>query len=256
MAGYESPKNYDNVFFRDVLLGLCKTMQEKISWTNVYDSQEKRITVPFVYSMTGDERFLLDAFVDDYAGTRLEMDYEPVPRAVVVQSAYTQKTSELTNQVRLVAYQEDEDGNVRKVYGKYRVVPMKFTYDVTIILSTEIDVMKCAQSIIEKFPSYTTFFFEYRYLRIDAVVTIPETQSTEIIRDINAGTESNKTMKFSLDVHVNLPIPSQDPATSYDNRIGVGGRTLTLGSRGSKRTYLGTDSEGETSKRQRPPALH
>ena len=52
-------------FFRDLTICVLDTLEGQVKWVNRFTSGDKFVEVPFYYSMTGDEKFLLDSFTDD-----------------------------------------------------------------------------------------------------------------------------------------------------------------------------------------------
>ena len=57
--------NYDETFLRDLTICLLDTLEGRVKWVNRFTSGDVQVNVPFYYSLTGDDRFLLDAFTDD-----------------------------------------------------------------------------------------------------------------------------------------------------------------------------------------------
>jgi hypothetical protein len=252
MATFTNNFNYDDIFFRDITVGLIATLHRKISWDYNFTQGKKKVTVPFYYNLVGEERFLMDAFIDDVTGKRPELNTDPVPRGTVTLNGWTRKTSEYTNpNVRYLNYVEEGD-MLKKVYAKYRFVPMKLTYDISILLNNESDIFRCSQAITELFSFYKHYNIEYKYMRIDAVMMMPDTHNTEITRDI-AGIsrdEQKKTITFSVDVHTSLPVEPVTKGIDYNQRVQVKGRVKTLGLKGSKRQMFGELSMADYKKKK------
>jgi hypothetical protein len=57
--------NFDEVFFRDLTVCVLDTLEGRLNWINRFSSGNVPVNVPIYYSMTGDDRFLLDSFQDD-----------------------------------------------------------------------------------------------------------------------------------------------------------------------------------------------
>ena len=57
--------NFEDVFFRDLTVCVLDTLEGQVKWLNRFSSGDVFVQVPFYYSLTGDERFLLDSFADD-----------------------------------------------------------------------------------------------------------------------------------------------------------------------------------------------
>lgn len=243
MADFEKSFNYDDVFLREATVAFISQFYRKLRWYNTYDDKQTLVTVPFYYSITGDERFLLDAFLDDTIGSRPELNIDPIPRAHVILTARTNKTSEYSNPNAPVQVYKDIDGQLQKVTTTYRILPLKLTYDITIYLSTEIDMFKCEQSIWDLFYLYRYFHFDYKYFRIDCIMLIPDANNTEIQREIAGITgEDRKTIKLSVDIHTFYPIePQKAPLISANKKVSFKGSVWNLRSETNKRNFLGTD---------------
>lgn len=245
MAQFEKKFNYDDVFFRSITLGVIKEFTEKIKWKNTWHDKDKEVTIPFYYSMAGQERFLMDAFIDDIAGKRPELNIDPLPRAHIILETSTAKTNEYTNpNVKLLKY-EEEDGQIKKTLGTYRVIPLKLTFKVDILLRTEIDMMKCQQAILDFFYIYKYFQIDYKFLRVDCNLFLPDALNTEFQREIpGLNTEdSKKKISFSVDVHTNYPVePTESQTIPFNKKVVFKGKTLNLGRRGRKRRFLGDDN--------------
>ena len=57
--------NFEDCFFRDLTVCVLDTLEGEVKWKNKFTSGTIDVNVPFYYSMTGNERFLLDSFADD-----------------------------------------------------------------------------------------------------------------------------------------------------------------------------------------------
>jgi hypothetical protein len=69
--------NFEDVFFRDLTVCVLDTLEGQIKWLNRFSSGDKFVQVPFYYSLTGDERFLLDSFQDDIVSENRFVDGKP-----------------------------------------------------------------------------------------------------------------------------------------------------------------------------------
>jgi hypothetical protein len=244
MAVFDESFNYDDVFLRDVTLGLIKEFYREVRWINVWKDQKKLVTVPFFYANIGDERFLLDAFVDDVPGKRPELNYDQIPRGVITLDNWGIKTGEFTNpNVPFYTY-EEKNGELRKVVGKYKPLPLKFNYSIEILLGTEIDIWKCSQSIWDFFYKYKFFHIEYKSIRVDCNMYIPDAEQVEMQRQIDGlSGETDKKITFDVEVNTFYPIPPKESKSiPINRRVVVRGNLKTLGSKGRKRVWIGNDA--------------
>ena len=73
--------NFEDVFFRDLTVCVLDTLEGQIKWVNRFTSGDIPVNVPFYYSLTGDERFLLDTFSDDIVSENrfVELNTDIIP---------------------------------------------------------------------------------------------------------------------------------------------------------------------------------
>ena len=246
MSDFDKNFNFDDVFLRDVTLAFVGQFYRKLRWKTSHDEGDKIVSVPFYYSLKGDNRMMLDAFIDSVTGKRPELNIDPIPRAHVLLKSWNIKTSEFSNpNVNFNTYVET-DGILKRVSAKYRPLPIKLDYEIELILDTEIDTFKVTQAIWDMFAFYKYFYLKYKYLRIDAIMTIPEQLDVNIIRELEAIThEDYKTIKLDIEVHTYYPIPpSKRKMTPVNRRVSFRGRTWETKENTKKRTFLGNNING------------
>jgi hypothetical protein len=88
--------NFEDVFFRDLTVCVLDTLEGEVRWVNKFSSGDRVVNVPFYYSMTGDERFLLDSFTDDIVsgdstgnGRYLELNTDIIPRGHLTMKSFS-----------------------------------------------------------------------------------------------------------------------------------------------------------------------
>lgn len=200
-------KNYDDVFFRDLTICLLDKLEGKVKWKNRFSNNTIDVDVPFYYSMSGDERFLLDSFVDDVVSNNrfVELNTDIIPRAHVTLSSFNIKSDEFRNpNVWLKTILENEV-ELKSVLNKVRAIPITVNYDVVIILDSEIDVFKCQASIMDTLWLYREMYFEYNFMHIDAITIVPDDLNFELTREQNLSSDSSIKLNFTLEVHTFYP---------------------------------------------------
>jgi hypothetical protein len=199
--------NYEDVFFRDLTVCVLDTLEEQIKWTNRFTSGDYFVKVPIYYSMTGDERFLLDSFSDDIVSDSryVELNTDVIPRGHLTMTGFNIKSDEFANPnvwLRMVIENESE---IRKVLTKVRAVPISVTYDLTIFLSSEVDSFKCSQCILNTLWIYRFMYFEFNFMNIDAVMTMPDSNQVEMSREKNLTSDNSIKLKVSFTVDTYYP---------------------------------------------------
>lgn len=199
--------NYNDVFLRDLTICLLDTLEGSIKWVNRFSSGDVEVNVPFYYSMGGSERFLLDSFVDDVVSDnrKTELNTDVIPRGHVTLTGFDSVSDEFANpNVYLRSIVEDNE-EVRKILTKVRAIPMSVKYDLTILLSSEIDIFKASQSIMDTIWMYRYMYFEYNFMNIDAIMQIPDGQQIEIQRESNMTSDTSIKLTLSLEVRTYYP---------------------------------------------------
>ena len=218
--------NFEDVFFRDLTVCVLDTLEGQIKWLNRFTSGDVFVQVPFYYSLSGDERFLLDSFADDVVSENrfVELNTDMIPRGHLTMTGFNIKADEFANPnvwLRMVVENEVE---IRKILGKVRAVPVTVNYDLEILLSSEIDTFKCSQAIMDTLWIYKFMYFEYNFLNIDAVILMPDTNSIEMSREKNLTSDNNIKLKVTFTVETYYPAFRSDrvSAVGYPQHYGTG----------------------------------
>jgi hypothetical protein len=218
--------NFEDVFFRDLTVCVLDTLEGQIKWTNRFTSGDLFVQVPIYYSLTGDERFLLDSFSDDIVSENrfIELNTDLIPRGHLTMTGFNIKSDEFANPnvwLRMVVENEVE---IRKVLSKVRAVPITVNYDLEITLSSEIDTFKCSQAILDTLWIYKFMYFEHNFMNIDAVLIMPDSNSIEMSREKNLTSENNIKLKCSFTVETYYPAFRRDRvvAEGYPREYGSG----------------------------------
>lgn len=199
--------NFEDTFFRDLTVCVLDTLEGQVKWINRFSSGDKFVQVPFYYSLTGDERFLLDSFSDDIVSENrfVELNTDMIPRGHLTMTGFNIKSDEFANPnvwLRMVVENEDE---IRKILAKVRSIPITVNYDLEILLSSELDTFKCSQSIMDTMWLYKYMYFEYNFMNIDAILLVPDSNSIEMAREKNLTSDNNIKLKLSFAVETYYP---------------------------------------------------
>lgn len=199
--------NFEDVFFRDLTVCVLDTLEGQIKWLNRFTSGDVFVQVPIYYSLTGDERFLLDSFSDDIVSENryVELNTDTIPRGHLTMTGFNIKSDEFANPnvwLRMVVENEVE---IRKTLTKVRAVPISVNYDLEILLSSEIDTFKCSQSIMNTLWIYKFMYFEHNFMNIDAVMTMPDSNTVQMSREKNLTSDNKISLKVSFTVETYYP---------------------------------------------------
>lgn len=213
--------NYEDVFFRDLTVCVLDSLEGQIKWVNRFTSGDTHVRVPIYYSMTGDERFLLDSFSDDIVSDSryVELNTDIIPRGHLTMTGFTTKSDEFANPnvwLRMVVENEQE---IRKTLSRVRAVPITVNYDLTILLSSELDSFKCSQAILNTMWLYKFMYFEFNFMNIDAVMTIPDSNTVEMSREHNLTSDNSIKLKVSFTVDTYYPAFRPDRIGGPDGQV-------------------------------------
>ena len=210
-------QNHDQVFFRELLIGLLSVLTERITIPQVGANNivtEKFI--PFMPTMVGDEPFIQDNFLfyEDCDGNPVhaEGNYDVIPRGIVEQGGCTIDTTSSTNKYVRASYTKEipnaDGGAEMKTYSSYLApIPLKQTYIIKIKVNTEIEIYKVMARTIELLYKNFVYYFEYNGMRIPAQGSMADTPGdyTKIFNYSYGNNRSDLTVSFNISVETYLP---------------------------------------------------
>lgn len=218
--------NFEDVFFRDLTVCVLDTLEGQVKWINRFSSGDRFVQVPFYYSLTGDERFLLDSFSDDIVSENrfIELNTDQIPRGHLTMTGFNIKSDEFANPnvwLRMVVENELE---IRKILARVRAIPITVNYELEILLNNEVDTFKCSQALMDTMWIYKYMYFEHNFMNIDAVILMPDTNSIEMSREKNLSSDNNIKLKCSFTVETYYPSFRRDRVTQqgYPRPFGTG----------------------------------
>jgi hypothetical protein len=217
MSGFLEKYNTDDVFLRGVIMGLIRSFNDKLTYIQVNDKQEVlEVFVPFFYSMTGDESFLQDFFIEYKECLTdkpiAEGNYDVLPRGIVTLQSSEINTGGLGNKFTRMTYAKESLEGEMKTYSSYtNSVPLNLSFNVAMKVDTMLDAFKIYQSVISTFYKTYTYSFEYQGFRIPVQVGFPE--SYEINKQLEFSYASNDYIQFNFSVAMETYFPEKDLST-------------------------------------------
>lgn len=205
--------NKDDVLLRNVIIGVLATLNEKITWYNRISNDERvKISVPFYFSTTGDERFLQDHFMRglecDGDGNPTDSFYNKIPRGIAQMGGVSIETSELTNQhVRGKYDKEIEDGTMRSYTAEFIPIPLKISFTVEIYVDSNLDQFKAMESIIRNLYKDNVFDIYVGGVRIPGNLIIPDDFDKERTVEFKEGMMDRKDRKVSFELESRVLFP-------------------------------------------------
>ena len=203
--------DFDDQFFRMITVSLAKTLSKRIRWINRFSSEDgktgfRRFFLPFITSLTGDERFVLDAFVDDIVDERVTLNTDQFQRGTIIFTGYNTRSDEFANPNQYLSKKEKINDTVKKIISKVKAVPVSINFDIEIQLATSNEVDKVSQKLMNVFYNYQFFNYDYYGLKMDAFFNLPDDKTIEIGREIDMDSDRKKKITFNLEVQTYYPI--------------------------------------------------
>lgn len=198
--------NYDDNFFRMVGISLVKTLSKNITWINHFSDKKMRVVVPFYLSIASNDRFVLDAFVDDIPNSRIELNTDQIPRGVVSFESFNSDTSQFANPNQYISNKRVINGKLKSIIQKTKAIPITLNYNIDIVLNSEIDVLKSSEKILNALFNYMFFNIDYYGIKIDAVFSLPDDKDIVIEREITMESDTKKHIKFPLKIQTYYPV--------------------------------------------------
>lgn len=199
--------NYNNVYFRMLNISLAKTLNKRIRWINYFSDEKKCVTLPIYLSFVGSERFLLDSYLDDITGERVELNTDQIPRGIITPTSFTSVSDELANPNIYIPKNTKIHDKYTKIITKVFAIPIIVNYDVEIRVDSEIDIYKASEKIMNLFFNYRFFNMDYFGIKIDNILELPDDRSIQLPRDSDISLDSDnvKSISFSLNVRSHYP---------------------------------------------------
>jgi len=222
----ETRFNYDDIFYRDLSVCLLATLEGKISWVNRFSTGPVEVVAPIYYSMTGNEDFLMDTFQSDIASDAqpLEINTDEYPRGHVTLKSWRIKSDEFANPNQWLKMVVEDEKEIRKVLTKIRALPIQASYEMTILVNSELDTFKASQAIMDTLWLYKYMYFEYNFMYIDAVILVPEDQEITINREKNLGSDDAIRLTINFDIHTYYPAFNKEHVIERPTGVVWGGQ--------------------------------
>lgn len=206
--GIFDKKNYEDVFLRDLTVCVLATLEDKITWVNRFTKGDVDVTVPFYYSLTGSEDFLMDSFSDDIVSDKrfVELNTDIFPRAHITLSSWSIKSDEFANPNVWLKVIVENETEMKKELTKLRAIPILANFDVVIKVESERDAQMASQKIMNTLWFYKYCYFEYNFMNIDCILQLPDEQQVNINREFSMSSEGRViNLTFTIQAHTYFP---------------------------------------------------
>lgn len=208
MSAYNQEFNKDNVILRYVIVGLLAELRNKIYFYNQVDEDVvSKVNVPFYYSVTGNERFLLDAFLFGATENGEAVgDYEVVPRGVAQLSGISIDSGSMTNKFIRSQFVREFQGQLKTFSLETAFLPINLTFDITVVCSNNLEMLKVTESIMSKLYKATFFQIDLGMMRVQASLEVPEDYSQERLFEYALNDKKEFNVTFPIEVKTFMPV--------------------------------------------------
>jgi len=210
---YDLEFNKDDVILRNIIVGVLATLNNKMWWyQQVSQDKKEKVHVPFYFSTTGDERFLMDMFMNTVSagGTdekHAEAVYNQLPRAIMQLDSLNIDAGSLTNKfVRAFYQRQKSDGTLMTYNSEVFMVPLKLSFTCDLYVDSNLDVFKGMQRTIEVFYKHNLFQIDIDGTRIPAVASLPEDFAKERPIEFTFGDKKEWKINYTVEVQTFMPI--------------------------------------------------
>lgn len=210
---YDLEFNKDDVILRNIIVGVLATLNNKMWWyQQISQTEKQKVHVPFYFSTTGDERFLMDMFMNTVTagGTddkHAESIYNQLPRAILQLDSLAIDAGSLTNKFVRAFYQRVQaDGTLKTLNAEVFMVPLKLGFTCDLYVDSNLDVFKGMQRTIEVFYKHNQFQIDIDGTRIPALASLPEDFAKERPIEFTFGDKKEWKINYNVEVNTFMPI--------------------------------------------------
>lgn len=208
MSAYNQEFNKDNVVLRYIIVALLAELREKVFYYNQLDEDTtQKVQVPFYYSVTGNERLLLDVFKFGTAENDEAIgDYDVVPRGVIQLTGVSIDSGSMTNKFTRASFVRNVGGYLKTLMLDTAYIPLVMTFDTTVVCSSNLEMLKVTESLMSRLYKTTRFQVDLGMFRVEASVALPEDYTQNKLFEYGLSDKKEFTVTFSLEVKSFLPV--------------------------------------------------
>lgn len=208
MDAYNQKYNKDDVMIRNMVVCFLTELNKKVYYYNrMDDGSVKKISVPCLYSITGQERMLKDEFYyNALEEGRALGDYERLPRVIVNLTGLNINTAEQTNKYNHTKIVRESNGKMRTCYLNVEWIPVQMSFDCTLLCSNNIELFKITECIISKIYKNPNYFkVDLGMCNVDGAFEGPENYSNQIPTDFGLNEKKEFKMDFPMEMKTFMP---------------------------------------------------
>ncbi len=201
MSAYNAEFNTDDVYLRYIIIAFLAELRNKVYFYNYVDGNKVKVEVPFYYSVTGQERFLLDKFLFDALDKDKAVgDYERVPRGIIELDSASIDSGSLVNKFVRGEFLREINGVLKTFSLNTQLIPLTLSFKATIVSNNNLEMFKIFQGIISSLYKSSNFYVDMGGFKVQSSVVIPEDLNQQ--RPVEFGFSDRKEylIDFNLEV--------------------------------------------------------
>lgn len=225
MSAYNNEFNYHDSKIRSIIVSVLGEFQNKLKIRQYTDSNEyEEFIVPFFYSLTGADDFLLDHFMTpDYSelsSQELENNYEPIPRGVLTMTSLEIDAGSLINRHVRVSIPVKVDETTYKMYSyETMIVPVNLSFDIRIVCNSNIEMLKITEKLISDMYKTNNFYVDFGGYHVRGSMNLPESFEREQLFEFGFTDKKQYDITFSVEVSTSFPVFDEKSEMFMGDRI-------------------------------------
>lgn len=224
MSAYNLKFNKDDSVIRYIVVALLSELTHKVFYFNQVDEDTReKVEIPFFYSITGEERFLLDAFLQDQvidSNNEVAIGvYDKVPRGIVTINSIVIDAAALVNKYIRTEVTKKIDNKLQTFSYETAIVPLILGFDIKILANNNIEMFKITESVIKTFYKNKTFQVDLGGFRVAANIRLPEDYEYNKLFEFGFTDQKLHEVNYLIEVNSFLPIFDENSKIFGGNRI-------------------------------------
>lgn len=209
---YNQSYNYDGSVVRYVIVALLAELRDRvyIYQRDVNEAGETVLTkvdVPFMYSVTGSERFLKDEFqYDAETNGKAIGDYERVPRGVLQLESVGIDAQSQMNKFVQTKFTHEVDGTLKTFYMRCCFLPLNMSFSCNFVCSNQLEMLKLTESVMSKLYAANIFYVDLGVMTIQSSYTLPTDYQQQRTTEFGLNEKKEYTVTCNIEVKSFMPV--------------------------------------------------
>lgn len=205
---YNQTYNYDNSVLRYVIVALLAELRGRVYiYQRTDNDTAEKVDIPFMYSVTGGERFLKDEFMyDSIENGKAIGDYEKVPRGVIELASVGIDSASQTNKFVQSRFVREVDGELKTFHMRCCYLPINMSFNCTMVCGSQIEMLKVTESVMSKLYSVNIFYVDLGMTSVQASYTMPTDYSQERTTSYTMNDKKEFNVTFNIEVKTYMPV--------------------------------------------------